>query len=159
MLHQGISCGCFYLLMMLIALLLFGLSFHLLGNISAQFCHPLHGQFWHWCATEWLSEGSAGVTHWHLLFTLNELFLRVLLSFTEFCTWPIVLSSALFKSTVTVGHSKKLLCCLHSILIMYYTHWIQYSDTQQQPKKSKCRTPDKMKNLSKSWWKKYCCFV
>uniref|UniRef100_A0A8B9V9S9 Ras homolog family member U n=1 Tax=Anas zonorhyncha TaxID=75864 RepID=A0A8B9V9S9_9AVES len=36
---------------------------------------------------------------------------------------------------------------------------IQYSDTQQQPKKSKCRTPDKMKNLSKSWWKKYCCFV
>ncbi|XP_043367290.1 rho-related GTP-binding protein RhoU isoform X2 [Dermochelys coriacea] len=36
---------------------------------------------------------------------------------------------------------------------------IQYSDTQHQPKKSKCRTPDKMKNLSKSWWKKYCCFV
>uniref|UniRef100_A0A2K6SMG2 Ras homolog family member U n=1 Tax=Saimiri boliviensis boliviensis TaxID=39432 RepID=A0A2K6SMG2_SAIBB len=36
---------------------------------------------------------------------------------------------------------------------------IQYSDTQQQPKKSKSRTPDKMKNLSKSWWKKYCCFV
>ncbi|KAM6272516.1 rho-related GTP-binding protein RhoU [Spheniscus humboldti] len=36
---------------------------------------------------------------------------------------------------------------------------IQYSDTQQQPKKAKCRTPDKMKNLSKSWWKKYCCFV
>ncbi|KYO18792.1 rho-related GTP-binding protein RhoU [Alligator mississippiensis] len=36
---------------------------------------------------------------------------------------------------------------------------IQYADTQQQPKKSKCRTPDKMKNLSKSWWKKYCCFV
>ncbi|KAL0609011.1 Rho-related GTP-binding protein RhoU [Plecturocebus cupreus] len=30
---------------------------------------------------------------------------------------------------------------------------IQYSDTQQQPKKSKSRTPDKMKNLSKSWWK------
>ncbi|XP_063162995.1 rho-related GTP-binding protein RhoU isoform X1 [Candoia aspera] len=36
---------------------------------------------------------------------------------------------------------------------------IHYSDTQQQPKKSKNRTPDKMKNLSKSWWKKYCCFV
>ncbi|XP_026360012.1 rho-related GTP-binding protein RhoU [Ursus americanus] len=36
---------------------------------------------------------------------------------------------------------------------------IQYSDTQQQPKKSKSRTPDKMKNLSKSWWRKYCCFV
>ncbi|KAH0622488.1 hypothetical protein JD844_024840 [Phrynosoma platyrhinos] len=36
---------------------------------------------------------------------------------------------------------------------------IQYSDSQQQPKKSKSRTPDKMKNLSKSWWKKYCCFV
>ncbi|XP_037676697.1 rho-related GTP-binding protein RhoU isoform X1 [Choloepus didactylus] len=36
---------------------------------------------------------------------------------------------------------------------------IQYSDTQQQPKKSKSRTPDKVKNLSKSWWKKYCCFV
>uniref|UniRef100_A0A673T0B8 Ras homolog family member U n=1 Tax=Suricata suricatta TaxID=37032 RepID=A0A673T0B8_SURSU len=36
---------------------------------------------------------------------------------------------------------------------------IQYSDTQQQPKKAKSRTPDKMKNLSKSWWKKYCCFV
>ncbi|XP_005888236.2 rho-related GTP-binding protein RhoU [Bos mutus] len=36
---------------------------------------------------------------------------------------------------------------------------IQYSDSQQQPKKSKSRTPDKMKTLSKSWWKKYCCFV
>uniref|UniRef100_A0A8D0E986 Ras homolog family member U n=1 Tax=Salvator merianae TaxID=96440 RepID=A0A8D0E986_SALMN len=36
---------------------------------------------------------------------------------------------------------------------------IQYSDTQQLPKKSKSRTPNKMKNLSKSWWKKYCCFV
>ncbi|GAB5578388.1 rho-related GTP-binding protein RhoU [Prionailurus iriomotensis] len=36
---------------------------------------------------------------------------------------------------------------------------IQYSDTQQQPKKRKSRTPDKMKNLSKSWWKKYCCVV
>ncbi|XP_070590058.1 rho-related GTP-binding protein RhoU isoform X2 [Erythrolamprus reginae] len=36
---------------------------------------------------------------------------------------------------------------------------IHYSDAQQQPKKSKSRTPDKMKNLSKSWWKKYCCFV
>ncbi|XP_053463484.1 rho-related GTP-binding protein RhoU isoform X2 [Nycticebus coucang] len=36
---------------------------------------------------------------------------------------------------------------------------IQYSDTQQQPNKSKSRTPDKMKNLSKSWWKKYCCFI
>lgn len=34
---------------------------------------------------------------------------------------------------------------------------IQYSDSQQQPKKAKSRTPDKMKNLSKSWWKKYCC--
>ncbi|KAJ1153934.1 hypothetical protein NDU88_006692 [Pleurodeles waltl] len=36
---------------------------------------------------------------------------------------------------------------------------IQYSDSQQQPKKSKSRTPDKMKNLSKSWWKKYCCLA
>uniref|UniRef100_A0A4X2JQH0 Ras homolog family member U n=1 Tax=Vombatus ursinus TaxID=29139 RepID=A0A4X2JQH0_VOMUR len=36
---------------------------------------------------------------------------------------------------------------------------IQHSDTQQQPKKSKNRTPDKMKNISKSWWKKYCCLV
>ncbi|XDC67930.1 hypothetical protein R6Z07M_019112 [Ovis aries] len=36
---------------------------------------------------------------------------------------------------------------------------IQYSDSQQQPKNSKSRTPDKMKTLSKSWWKKYCCFV
>jgi len=36
---------------------------------------------------------------------------------------------------------------------------IQYSDSQQQPKKSKSRTPDKMKTLSKSWWEKYCCFV
>lgn len=36
---------------------------------------------------------------------------------------------------------------------------IQYSDSQLQPKKSKSRTPDKMKTLSKSWWKKYCCFV
>ena len=36
---------------------------------------------------------------------------------------------------------------------------IQYSDSQQQPRKSKSRAPDKMKTLSKSWWKKYCCFV
>lgn len=36
---------------------------------------------------------------------------------------------------------------------------IQYSDRQQQPLKSKSRTPDKMKNLSKSWWKKYCCLA
>lgn len=41
---------------------------------------------------------------------------------------------------------------------------IQYSDTQQPPpppppKKPKSRTPDKMRTLSKSWWKKYCCFV
>ncbi|CAK6442291.1 unnamed protein product [Pipistrellus nathusii] len=45
---------------------------------------------------------------------------------------------------------------------------IQHSDAQQQqqqqppqppPKKPKSRTPDKMRTLSKSWWKKYCCFV
>lgn len=35
---------------------------------------------------------------------------------------------------------------------------IQYSDSQQQ-KKMKKRTPDKMRTLSKSWWKKYCCLA
>ncbi|KAK6489595.1 ras-like protein family member Ua isoform X1 [Huso huso] len=36
---------------------------------------------------------------------------------------------------------------------------IQHADAQPLQKKTKKRTPDKMKNLSKSWWKKYCCFV
>lgn len=36
---------------------------------------------------------------------------------------------------------------------------IQSSDAQQQPRKSKSRAPDKMKTLSKSWWRKYCCLV
>ncbi|MBN3309251.1 ras homolog family member Ua [Amia ocellicauda] len=36
---------------------------------------------------------------------------------------------------------------------------IQHADSQQQQLKMKKRTPDKMKKLSKSWWKKYCCFV
>ncbi|MBN3324079.1 RHOU protein, partial [Atractosteus spatula] len=35
---------------------------------------------------------------------------------------------------------------------------IQHAASQQQ-KRIKKRTPDKMKKLSKSWWKKYCCFV
>ncbi|KAG7492970.1 hypothetical protein MATL_G00020860 [Megalops atlanticus] len=34
---------------------------------------------------------------------------------------------------------------------------IQHADSQQQQRLRK-RTPDKMKKLSKSWWKKYCCF-
>ncbi|KAJ7984896.1 hypothetical protein DPEC_G00359520 [Dallia pectoralis] len=33
---------------------------------------------------------------------------------------------------------------------------IQYNDCQQQHRLKK-RTPDKMKKISKSWWKKYCC--
>ncbi|CAB1343268.1 unnamed protein product [Coregonus sp. 'balchen'] len=33
---------------------------------------------------------------------------------------------------------------------------IQHSDSQQQHRLKKL-TPDKMKKLSKSWWKKYCC--
>ncbi|CDQ89823.1 rho-related GTP-binding protein RhoU [Oncorhynchus mykiss] len=36
---------------------------------------------------------------------------------------------------------------------------IQHSDSQQQQHRLKRRTPDKMKKLSKSWWKKYCCVV
>ncbi|NP_001387924.1 rho-related GTP-binding protein RhoU [Rattus norvegicus] len=36
---------------------------------------------------------------------------------------------------------------------------IQHSDSQQQPKKSKSRTPDKVRDLSKSWWRKYCCLA
>ncbi|XP_038617242.1 rho-related GTP-binding protein RhoU [Tachyglossus aculeatus] len=39
---------------------------------------------------------------------------------------------------------------------------IRFSDAQrlhQQPKKAKSRTPDKMKTLSKAWWKKYCCLA
>ncbi|XP_041921071.1 ras homolog family member Ua [Alosa sapidissima] len=36
---------------------------------------------------------------------------------------------------------------------------IQHSDSQQQQHKLKKRTPDKMKKLSKSWWKKYCCLA
>lgn len=35
---------------------------------------------------------------------------------------------------------------------------IQYSDSQQQ-KRLKKRTPDKMRKLSVSWWKKYCCLA
>ena len=35
---------------------------------------------------------------------------------------------------------------------------IQYSDSQQQ-KRLKKRTPDKMRMLSESWWKKYCCLA
>ncbi|KTG40554.1 hypothetical protein cypCar_00002777, partial [Cyprinus carpio] len=35
---------------------------------------------------------------------------------------------------------------------------IQYSDSRQQ-KRLKKRTPDKMRKLSESWWKKYCCLV
>ncbi|XP_056327094.1 ras homolog family member Ua [Danio aesculapii] len=35
---------------------------------------------------------------------------------------------------------------------------IQYSDSQQQ-KRLKKRTPDKMRKLSESWWKKYCCLA
>uniref|UniRef100_A0A8C9CT79 Ras homolog family member U n=1 Tax=Peromyscus maniculatus bairdii TaxID=230844 RepID=A0A8C9CT79_PERMB len=36
---------------------------------------------------------------------------------------------------------------------------IQHSDSQQQPKKSKSRTPEKVRDLSKSWWRKYCCLA
>lgn len=36
---------------------------------------------------------------------------------------------------------------------------IQHSDSQQQPKKCKNRTPDKVRDLSKSWWRKYCCLA
>lgn len=36
---------------------------------------------------------------------------------------------------------------------------IQHSDSQLQPKKSKSRTPDKVRDLSKSWWRKYCCLA
>lgn len=43
---------------------------------------------------------------------------------------------------------------------------IQHAEAQEQPppppqppKKPKSRAPDKMRTLSKSWWKKYCCFV
>lgn len=37
---------------------------------------------------------------------------------------------------------------------------IQHSESQQQQQhKLKKRTPDKMKKLSKSWWKKYCCLA
>ncbi|XP_012870034.1 PREDICTED: rho-related GTP-binding protein RhoU [Dipodomys ordii] len=36
---------------------------------------------------------------------------------------------------------------------------IQHSDSQQQPKKCKSRTPDKVRDLSKSWWRKYCCLA
>lgn len=39
-------------------------------------------------------------------------------------------------------------CSRHSVL-----------DSQQQPKNFQEQTPNKMKTLSKSWWKKYCCFV
>ncbi|XP_064177583.1 rho-related GTP-binding protein RhoU-like [Anguilla rostrata] len=35
---------------------------------------------------------------------------------------------------------------------------IQHADSQQQQHLRK-QTPDKMKNLSKSWWEKYCCFL
>lgn len=35
---------------------------------------------------------------------------------------------------------------------------IQHSDSQQQ-KRLKKRTPDKMRKLSESWWKKYCCLA
>lgn len=36
---------------------------------------------------------------------------------------------------------------------------MQASDARQQPEDAKRRTPDKMKALSTSWWRKYCCFV
>lgn len=36
---------------------------------------------------------------------------------------------------------------------------IQHSDSQLQPKKSKSRTPEKVRDLSKSWWRKYCCLA
>jgi Ras family protein U len=36
---------------------------------------------------------------------------------------------------------------------------IQHSDSLQQPKKCKSRTPDKVRDLFTSWWRKYCCLA
>ncbi|XP_015359790.1 rho-related GTP-binding protein RhoU [Marmota marmota marmota] len=36
---------------------------------------------------------------------------------------------------------------------------IQHADSQQQPRKCKSRTPDKVRDLSRSWWRKSCCLA
>lgn len=33
----------------------------------------------------------------------------------------------------------------------------QHPRGKQKPRKKQRQTPDKMKSLSKSWWKRYCC--